>query len=119
MLAFITVIGNGEHDQDGDSLIKVYILTTGTYPAARYKVTNGEDFDVMDEPDVGEVPWIPIDPVLPNLERWPKYGNSKPVHCTVHAGDVLYLPSLWFHHVRQEHATIAGILHKGWSSQRV
>ncbi|XP_033633664.1 bifunctional peptidase and (3S)-lysyl hydroxylase Jmjd7-like [Asterias rubens] len=79
----------------------------GTYPAARYKVTNGEDFDVMDEPDVGEVPWIPIDPVLPNLERWPKYGNSKPVHCTVHAGDVLYLPSLWFHHVRQEHATIA------------
>ena len=26
MLAFITVIGNREHDQDGDSVIKVYML---------------------------------------------------------------------------------------------
>ncbi|XP_022097445.1 jmjC domain-containing protein 7-like [Acanthaster planci] len=79
----------------------------GTYPAARYKVSGNGDFDIIDEPEVGEVPWIPLDPVQPDLVRWPEYGHSRPIHCTVRAGEVLYLPSLWFHHVQQKHGTIA------------
>ena len=29
MLAFITIIGNREHDQDGDSVMKVYTMSSG------------------------------------------------------------------------------------------
>ncbi|XP_038078293.1 bifunctional peptidase and (3S)-lysyl hydroxylase Jmjd7-like [Patiria miniata] len=78
-----------------------------TYPAARYRVSDNSNFDLISEPEVGSVPWIPLDPVQPDLVRWPEYGQSRPVHCTVRAGEVLYLPSLWFHHVRQRHGTIA------------
>lgn len=28
--------------------------------------------------------------------------------CSVKAGEMLYLPSLWFHHVQQSHGCVAG-----------
>lgn len=55
-----------------------------------------------------QVPWIPLDPLNPDYERYPSYRLAKPLHCTVKAGEMLYLPSLWFHHVRQSHGCIAG-----------
>ena len=33
--------------------------------------------------------------------------NANPLHVRVNAGDVLYLPSLWFHHLRQSHGCVA------------
>ena len=54
------------------------------------------------------MPWIPIDPKDPDLKRWPCYAKARPIQCTVNAGEMLYLPSLWFHHVQQDDATIAG-----------
>ena len=63
-------------------------------------------FDV--EPCEGpEVPWIAVDPLKPDLERFPEYKNASPVRMRLEAGDVLYLPSLWFHHLRQSQGCIA------------
>jgi hypothetical protein len=53
------------------------------------------------------VPWICIDPLSPDFESYSLYRNATPVRVRVEAGDALYLPSLWFHHVQQSHACIA------------
>jgi jumonji domain-containing protein 7 len=80
------------------------------------------------------VPWIPVDPLKPNYEklifvllrvlratmrhavkwpliklscRYPRYRNALKLKVKVSKGDVFYLPSLWFHHVKQSHACIA------------
>ncbi|KIW19333.1 hypothetical protein PV08_03627 [Exophiala spinifera] len=67
-----------------------------------------------DTDDVGrgkgtKIPWIPIDPDLVTslppdtvASRYPYYRYSHPVRVTVWEGEILYLPSGWFHHVRQE-----------------
>lgn len=55
-----------------------------------------------------QVPWIPIDPLKPDLKNYPEYSRCQTVEVTVHAGQVLYLPSMWFHHVQQSHGCIAG-----------
>ena len=53
------------------------------------------------------VPWIALDPLKPNLEKYPLYKHAKPLEVTVREGEVLYLPSMWFHHVRQSDMTVA------------
>ena len=55
-----------------------------------------------------QVPWIPLDPLDPDLEQYPQYRRARPLRCSVKAGEMLYLPSLWFHHVQQSHGCIAG-----------
>ncbi|XP_050692234.1 bifunctional peptidase and (3S)-lysyl hydroxylase Jmjd7-like [Eriocheir sinensis] len=76
------------------------------YPPAAYRETHPGTFTI--EPTHGEeVPWVCIDPVTPDLATYPQYGHASPVHCRVHAGEALYLPSLWYHHVRQSHGCLA------------
>ena len=55
------------------------------------------------EPDLRIRPWLSVDPDAKNAAaRWPRYAaHANPLRVTVRAGEVLYLPSLWFHHVRQ------------------
>ena len=86
------------------------------YTPARFKGTDNGNFEIVDEsfenhftelPPLAKVPWIAIDPLNPDLEKYPMYGNTSPVTCTVNAGEMLYLPSLWFHHVQQSHGCIA------------
>lgn len=77
------------------------------YQAATYKVSEDGSFEIVDEKTAEKVPWIPLDPLNPNLERYPEYAQAKPLQCTVKAGEMLYLPSLWFHHVQQSHGCIA------------
>lgn len=77
------------------------------YQPAVYKLREDGNFEVVDEKDSDKVPWIPLDPMNPDLERYPQYEHARPLHCTVRAGEMLYLPSLWFHHVRQSHGCIA------------
>lgn len=59
-----------------------------------------------------QVPWIPLDPLQPDLQRYPQYRGARPLHCSVKAGEILYLPSLWFHHVQQSHGCTAGTSQK-------
>ena len=65
---------------------------------------------IEDQKTVGErttIPWIAVDPLKPNYEKFPQFKNAKSYQCTINAGDVFYLPSLWFHHVQQTDLTIA------------
>lgn len=82
------------------------------YTPARFKATDSGNFEIVE--DSGEhfatsnkVPWIAIDPLNPDVKKYPKFAKADPITCTVNSGEMLYLPSLWFHHVQQSHGCIA------------
>ncbi|XP_036398850.1 bifunctional peptidase and (3S)-lysyl hydroxylase JMJD7 isoform X4 [Megalops cyprinoides] len=77
------------------------------FQPATYHQREDGTFEMVDEVYAEKVPWIPVDPLRPDVERYPQYQLAQPLHCTVRAGEMLYLPSLWFHHVRQSHGCIA------------
>ncbi|GFR82096.1 jumonji domain containing 7 [Elysia marginata] len=79
----------------------------GTYRSAVYKEVVNGDFTVIEDEESSEVPWVAVDPLNPDLGRYPQYAWAQPLTVTVRAGQMLYLPSLWFHHVRQSQACIA------------
>ncbi|XP_067648598.1 bifunctional peptidase and (3S)-lysyl hydroxylase Jmjd7 [Eurosta solidaginis] len=51
--------------------------------------------------------WISIDPLAPDYDKYPQYALTKQLHVRVNAGDILFLPNFWFHHVQQSHKCIA------------
>ena len=84
------------------------------YNPARFKTTERGNFEIVDEIEQitelsaePKVSWIAVDPLNPDLKKYPKFAKANPVSCTVQAGEMLYLPSLWFHHVQQSHGCIA------------
>jgi jumonji domain-containing protein 7 len=42
----------------------------------------------------------PIDILNPDLRRFPLFMDIFPMHCTIHPGDVLYMPAFWWHEVQ-------------------
>lgn len=73
------------------------------FPSAQYTRFNSQTGELKLEMEQPErlVPWCTVDPTNPLLS-FPLYSKGpKPFHCTVKAGDILYLPSMWFHHVKQ------------------
>jgi hypothetical protein len=40
-----------------------------------------------------------VDIEAPDLERYPLYAQAKPIDLVVNAGEILFVPSGWFHHV--------------------
>jgi len=73
------------------------------YESARYKFNEiNRKWDIIPEEINSLVPWISVDPDKPNVEKYPLSANLKPYHCTVKAGEILYLPSLWYHKVAQK-----------------
>ncbi|XP_059275496.1 lysine-specific demethylase JMJ32 [Lycium ferocissimum] len=79
------------------------------YPAANYHYSqDAGEFSLELEEPVRKVPWCSVNPYpSPELKekemaKFPLYFNGpRPFEVTVKAGEVLYLPSMWFHHVRQ------------------
>jgi hypothetical protein len=41
----------------------------------------------------------PIDPVRPDLDAYPRFAEATPIVVTLNPGDILFLPSFWWHHV--------------------
>ncbi|KAL1491669.1 hypothetical protein ABEB36_012231 [Hypothenemus hampei] len=70
------------------------------YLVKRYKHVTPEGFDV-EHCSNETIYWISENPLIDTHSLARKY------HIRVCKGDVLYLPSLWFHHVRQSHECIA------------
>ncbi|XP_057398613.1 bifunctional peptidase and (3S)-lysyl hydroxylase JMJD7 isoform X5 [Balaenoptera acutorostrata] len=77
------------------------------YTPATYQLTEEGSFKMVDEEAMEKVPWIPLDPLAPDLAQYPSYSQAQALHCTVQTGEMLYLPALWFHHVQQSHGCVA------------
>ncbi|CAG9768260.1 unnamed protein product [Ceutorhynchus assimilis] len=80
------------------------------YPVKKYEnVQPGGSFDLESNPQENNIFWIAADPLNGNLlEIYPDFFvTARQFHVRVEKGDVLYLPSFWFHHVRQSHKCIA------------
>lgn len=79
------------------------------YSTGIYKTdpTDGTMKIVTDEKNPLITEWVSIDPLNPDLKKYPDYSKSTVYEVRVNAGDILYLPSLWYHHVRQSHKCIA------------
>ncbi|GJQ69910.1 hypothetical protein Trydic_g22452 [Trypoxylus dichotomus] len=81
-------------------------VTNNSYDIEMIKSTlENENDDGSNE--IETLPWISIDPLTPDYERFPEFRRVSMYKVRVNKGDVLYLPSLWFHHVRQSHGCIA------------
>ncbi|XP_062077129.1 lysine-specific demethylase JMJ32 isoform X2 [Humulus lupulus] len=79
------------------------------YPAAQYLYSQDtRDFTLELDKPLRYVPWCSVNP-YPSVEnkveemaKFPLFFQGpKPFECTVNPGEILYLPSMWFHHVRQ------------------
>ncbi|KAG6789265.1 hypothetical protein POTOM_005356 [Populus tomentosa] len=79
------------------------------FPAAQYSYSSDSGkFRLELEKPLRYVPWCSVNPYPSpetkeiEMSKFPLYFNGPtPFHCTVKAGEILYLPSMWFHHVRQ------------------
>ncbi|XP_034483618.1 bifunctional peptidase and (3S)-lysyl hydroxylase JMJD7 [Drosophila innubila] len=82
-----------------------------SYPTGIYKQKPCGQYYIeplMDDDDMQQhTEWISIDPLAPDMGTYPQYAKARPLRVRVHAGDVLYLPNYWFHHVQQSHKCIA------------
>ncbi|RHY83750.1 hypothetical protein DYB26_005522 [Aphanomyces astaci] len=52
-------------------------------------------------------PWIPVNPLHPQVEKYPLTKHLQPLVVTLEAGETLYLPSLWYHRATQLTETVA------------
>ena len=62
------------------------------FPTARYKETDNDgQLRIVPDGDGTRIPWICIDPLNPDLVKYPDYAKATQIKCTVHKGDILYL----------------------------
>uniref|UniRef100_A0A336KNJ7 CSON013302 protein n=3 Tax=Culicoides sonorensis TaxID=179676 RepID=A0A336KNJ7_CULSO len=81
------------------------------YQSAIYKTNKNGVMDIEPIFDDNKKPivleWVSIDPLKPDLEEYPAYEEAIKYEIRLNPGDILYLPSLWYHHVRQSHKNIS------------
>lgn len=76
----------------------------------RYELSDNKFRVVMDEAGDSDetaprIPWVSIDPEMSyeaTIEAHPLYAHASPRTVTVNEGQILYLPSGWYHYVKQE-----------------
>lgn len=42
----------------------------------------------------------PVDILNPDYRRFPKFKEARALNCTINEGDVLFMPSFWWHEVQ-------------------
>lgn len=47
------------------------------------------------------------DPEHPDYERFPKFRNAQPYITDLRAGEVLFIPTFWWHHIRHLEASVS------------
>ncbi|XP_077302822.1 jumonji domain containing 7 [Arctopsyche grandis] len=88
------------------------------FPSATYEMINypaSPTFKIQplcsqpndDEYSSDKIKWIDIDPLYPDFKKHAEFKMAHRFTVRVEKGDCLYLPSLWFHHVKQSHRCIA------------
>lgn len=81
-------------------------LYENTFPSARFRFAGGRFAVTRDRPHT-RTSWIPVCPLAPDLRRYPLFRLAHPIRCDVKAGEMLYLPALWYHRVTQRGLTVA------------
>ncbi|GAA6063950.1 hypothetical protein JCM10212_004905 [Sporobolomyces blumeae] len=76
---------------------------------------SGSSFTLTPTDPPVSLPWIPIDPLAPDLDKYPRYACARPMTVRLDAGDMLYLPAMWYHHVSQTPDYFAGT--SNWSGR--
>ncbi|KAJ3681605.1 hypothetical protein LUZ60_014178 [Juncus effusus] len=87
---------------------EMHRLYVKLYPVANYVMKDGK-LELELEEGERMVPWCSVDPFPSSQEErdeqissFPLYFDGpKPICCTVKPGEILYLPSMWYHYVRQ------------------
>jgi jumonji domain-containing protein 7 len=99
----------------------IAFLPINTYPTARYQANPNPNYtkhSIQDEYILElttcncpseQIEWIPIDPNkrVSAVQRHPWFRYTRPLHCTVYPGEMLYIPAMWYHRVSQECKTVA------------
>lgn len=62
---------------------------------------------LVPSPETGATPWIPVDPLQIDTHKFPLAQHLKPLECVVNAGEILYLPAMWYHRATQLCPTIS------------
>ncbi len=93
-----------------DCTTAIYKLKSGEKRSQESCIKKSDLFLSTDGSPSDRISWIPLDPE--NLDSassimWPDYKYSHPVRCEVHAGEVLYIPAMWYHRVSQINLTIS------------
>ncbi|KAI7864048.1 putative pla2g4b [Spinellus fusiger] len=78
-----------------------YCMHESVYPGATYAPNATGQLSLIPNDPPTETPWIPVDPLTPDLDRFPRFQYAQALVITVNEGDMLYLPAFWFHHVLQ------------------
>eukprot|EP00597_Dinobryon_sp_UTEXLB2267_P001478 CAMPEP_0170069556 /NCGR_PEP_ID=MMETSP0019_2-20121128/8184_1 /TAXON_ID=98059 /ORGANISM="Dinobryon sp., Strain UTEXLB2267" /LENGTH=266 /DNA_ID=CAMNT_0010277625 /DNA_START=260 /DNA_END=1060 /DNA_ORIENTATION=+ len=107
-----------------------------TYPTGRYELTEegNNKLDMLDHSNISicnesskkttiskcdfsvtssncpqsHLSWLPFDPEeSQSYIKYPQLHSTNPIRCKVRAGEVLYIPAMWYHRVTQSQFTIA------------
>lgn len=91
--------------------VDVAFVPRNQYPTAIYKTSSDGNMNIKpildDSGDPVKTEWVSIDPLKPDFVKYPNFKKANIYEVRVNYGDILYLPSLWYHHVRQSHKCIA------------
>lgn len=95
----------------------VAYFSESTFPTLRYKFGERYGGGRVKQQDLtttsegcpfASLPWIDFDPDdVESFARNPVLRRAHPVRCTVRAGEVIYIPAMWYHQVSQTEITIA------------
>ncbi|PLW52826.1 hypothetical protein PCANC_08865 [Puccinia coronata f. sp. avenae] len=94
--------------------VECYCMHEAEYRSSQYLWDESEHAWKIVSKTQGEeqmqVPWIPVDPLEPNYAKHPRFRFARSMSVQLDQGDLLYLPSLWYHHVQAHRTSPNGLV---------